>query len=103
MLFCLVCSTSYIFVGELKSFAEKAKKKIPFSQFGRELFSSNILLTLSEPGKKTVQMNDILSGNTGTGHPRGNVCFGFIVHCQRARCLEKLAERSKLVGCTVLG
>ena len=77
--------------------------KIPFSQFGRELFSSNTLLTLSEPGKKTVQMNDILSGNTGTGHPRGNVCFGFIVHCQRARCSEKLAERSKLVGCAVLG
>lgn len=47
-------------------------KKIPFSQFGRELFSSH---TLSGRGTKTVKLNDILSDSTGTGHPRGNVRY----------------------------
>lgn len=78
-------------------------KKIPFSQFGRELFPSHTLVALSGPGTKKVKMKDILSDSTGTGHPRGNVRCGFIVHCEREWCLEKLAERSKFVGCTVLG
>lgn len=45
-------------------------KKIPFSQFGRELFPSHTLLALSGPGTKKVKMKDILSDSTGTGHPR---------------------------------
>ena len=78
-------------------------KTIPFLQFGRELFPSHTLLALSGPGTKKVKMKDTLSDSTGTGHPRGNVRCRFIVHSEREWWLEKLTERSKFVGCTVLG
>jgi len=52
-------------------------KKIPFSQFGRELFSSHTLLTLSGPGTKKVKMKDILSDSTGTSKGKRSLQ----IHC----------------------